>query len=155
MLSGQGPEVLFSNIDTRTLYGHLINGYCSYFYCKTISFNALPCFIKKATNCQNAVRNKNCICGKNKPMENVDKHQTSSAFSDLDGFLNDWHLLWKACCRSTFIDIQPNTNPHPDPFVCSPVKSCVNMTKTAHQESSFVSCTRGFCVCVCVCVCVV
>lgn len=50
-----------------------------------------PVFMEKATNYQNAVRNKNCICGNNKTMENVDKHQTSSAFSDLDCVLN-------ACC---------------------------------------------------------
>ena len=44
-------------------------------------------------------------------MENVSKHQTSSACSDLDGSLNDWCLLWKAHCKSTFADFEWKVNP--------------------------------------------
>lgn len=33
-----------------------------------------PVFIEKLTNYQNAVRNKNCTCGNDRTMENVDKH---------------------------------------------------------------------------------
>jgi hypothetical protein len=39
-----------------------------------------PVFKEKVTNYPNAVRNKNCVCDNNKTMENMDKHQTSSAF---------------------------------------------------------------------------
>lgn len=66
-----------------------------------------PIFLEKATSYQNAVRNKNCICGNNKTMENLDKHQTSSAFSDLDCFFNDGHVQWKAQCIRTF-NVMPN-----------------------------------------------
>lgn len=60
-------------------------------------------------------------------MENVDKHQTSSACSDLDGFLNDWCLLWKAHCKNTFADFGMKGQPHHDPCVSSPVKSYIMM----------------------------
>lgn len=62
MPSGQGTNGPFSNIDSSTLYGHLINGNFFYFYCKTAAFNALPCFlIEKVTDYQSAFRNKNCM----------------------------------------------------------------------------------------------
>lgn len=45
-----------------------------------------PVFIETATNYHNAVRNKNCICGHTKTIDNEDKHQNPSAFPDLDCF---------------------------------------------------------------------
>lgn len=119
MPSGQGTDAPFKNIDTNILYGYPINGYYSCSFARQHLLMYCPVFAEKATNYGNVVRNKNCICGNNKIMENVDKWQTSSAFSDSDCCLNGWHLLWKAHCRSTFTDFQHSVCPTLSPM-CAP-----------------------------------
>lgn len=73
--SGLRADPPFSNIDTNTLHGHLINGYCSCFYWETAPFNALSLFLLKRRQTIKVLSGIKIACGNNKTIRHVHKHQ--------------------------------------------------------------------------------